>query len=167
MDELKGTLINLAKSAREALEQYHKVQDQKWREKQKEISEANFHQACQITALQLQEELAHILVDYGSSRFEVNTIEDVHFCNYRSTLNGVLYTYQVYAPNQLGVTLLRLLKDTLNERISNNQSKMVLQYGYENAYWLSPCIVSGMYIMDISENGNLIRFQVATHYVPQ
>lgn len=158
--------MNLAKSAREALEQYYKVQDQKWREKQKEIAEANFRTSCMITASQLQQELFYILKEYGSAKLEINTTEDVHFCNCRTTPEGVLYSYQVYAPNPLGTTLTRVLKISLNELVARLQSKLVLQYGYEAAYCLSPCIVSGMYIMDISESGNLIRFQVATHFQP-
>ncbi|MBQ8804499.1 MAG: hypothetical protein IJZ53_12775 [Tyzzerella sp.] len=119
-----------------------------------------------LIAQQIQSEMYDVFRRFPHSFLLVNFPEEFRYVGCRILDGGFLYSFEILTLNPPNTVVLLQYKETLASHIAQFQQQSILHLGYDVAWNLYPCIMAGLYIMNIKLVGSQIHFDVATLFAP-
>lgn len=161
--ELKKLFVQLST----AISQSCKTSLLKSQQKQTQIKALNNQQYFNSVLFDIQSELFCVM--QGGHYPFIPTIyqpKDIRIQSAQMVGQNVIFCYTLPVNTIPARTILDRLKSNINTDIYQYQQQIIYENGFDNAMFIHPYIMSGLYIVDIQPMATDILIKVATHYFP-
>lgn len=139
----------------------------KYKEQEKALTrQYQVQQNTFLIAQQIQSEMYDVFQRFPHSFLLVNFPEEFRYVGCRNLNGGYIYSFQILTLNPPNTVVLLQYKEALASHIAQFQQQMILQLGYDVACNVYPCIMSGLYVLNIKLVSSQIHFDIATHFAP-
>lgn len=164
---LKQELKTIFKQLSTAISQFCKASLLKSQQKQAQIKAQNNQQYFNSVLFDVQSELFCVM--QGGHYPYVPPIcqpKDIRIHSCQTIGQNVVFCYTLPVNTIPARTVLDRLKSNINTDIYQYQQQILYENGFDNAMFIHPYIMSGLYIVDIQPMATDILIKVATHYFP-
>lgn len=160
-------IVELLFAIKQYIANYLKYIEQMHQQEQLAFHQQKLAESINIIAGQLHKEIFDLFkrTPLGFLR-SVNIPEDIIFDSWCINQRQVIYSYQVYVNNMPNEVVLQQCKNHLTKTAYRFQQQLIATMGYQEAQMAYPCIVAGLYFLNIRQIGCMIQFDIITHIAP-
>lgn len=161
--ELKKLFVQLST----AISQSCKTSLLKSQQKQAQIKALNNQQYFNSVLFDIQSELFCVMQG-GHYPFipMIYQPKDIRIHSCQTIGQNVVFCYTLPVNTIPARTVLDRLKSNINTDIYQYQQQILYENGFDNAMFIHPYIMSGLYIVDVQPIATDILIKVASHYLP-
>lgn len=161
--ELKKLFVQLST----AISQSCKTSLLKSQQKQAQIKALNNQQYFNSVLFDIQSELFCVMQG-GHYPFipMIYQPKDIRIHSCQTVGRNMVFCYTLPVNTIPARTILDRLKSNINTDIYQFQQQIIYENGFDNALFVHPYIMSGLYIVDVQPIATDILIKVATHYYP-
>lgn len=165
--ELKQELKTIFKQLSTAISQSCKTSLLNSQQKQAQIKAQNNQQYFNAVLFDIQFELFCVMQG-GNYPFlsPIHLPKNIRIHASQQIQNTFVFCYTIPVSAMPARTVLDRLKSQINMDIYQFQQQIIYENGFDNAMFIHPYIMSGLYIVDIQPMATDILIKVATHYFP-
>ncbi len=162
MNKIRSLAEGFKKSLCDYIKKYKRYKEQE----KAFITEQEIQKSICMIAQQIQSEMYDVFRQFPHSCLPINFPAEFRYIGCQNLNGGYIYSFEILTLNPPNTVVLLQYKETLSSHIAQFQQQSILQLGYDVACNLYPCIMAGLYVLNIKLVGSQIHFDIATHFTP-